>query len=294
VSASRIQFVSKGRHAPIFSEPGLRSADHPWAGYSFEESVGDGTPLPSHSWSKTTLLYVLGGESSLRWKHRGVWTVDPVQSGTVSIVRRDVEIQAAVPGGPFPMMVLQLDHLKLQQLAPLQVLSIDETLVPAQVTRDRRLAELLSEMCTEVREGCLSGRLYAESMSLALLAYLAGQYATPPRLEEWTSVLSPAQRQFISGYIRDNLSGNISVTNLAELVDMCPSHFSRVFKASFGDTSYRFVMKLRIDGAKAMLTDPKRTATEAAIAFGFASQSHFAKVFRQFTGVTPSQYKVGL
>jgi AraC family transcriptional regulator len=75
---------------------------------------------------------------------------------------------------------------------------------------------------------------------------------------------------------------------------MSPSHFARVFKASFGVTPYRFVMHERIEGAKHMLAGSDLSATEVAMAFGFSSQSHFVKVFRQFTGVTPKQYKVGL
>ncbi len=109
MSATRIQFTSHGRHVPFFSSPEVMSVDHPWAGFSFEEAHGPGRPMGSHSWPKTTLLYCTGGEASLRWKHRGIWNADAFEPGTVSIIRRDVEIQSAVPSGPFPMMVLQLD-----------------------------------------------------------------------------------------------------------------------------------------------------------------------------------------
>ncbi len=53
------------------------------------------------------------------------------------------------------------------------------------------------------------------------------------------------------------LTSNISVTELAGLVQMSPSHFARVFKASFGVTPYRFVMQERIEGAKDMLASDK-------------------------------------
>jgi AraC family transcriptional regulator len=179
VNSTRIQPISKGRRLPYFSSPGFTSADHAWAGYSFEEANGNGEPMPSHSWAKTTLLYVTGGQGSLSWKHRGIWREDPCPPGTVSIIRRDVEIQSAVPSCAFPIMVMQLDNLKLQGIAPDHVRTIEKSLESAQVTSDCRLGALLSEMCEEVREGCPSGRLYGESISLALLAYLSGTYATP-------------------------------------------------------------------------------------------------------------------
>jgi AraC-like DNA-binding protein len=126
-----------------------------------------------------------------------------------------------------------------------------------------------------------------------LLAYLVGRYATPRQVEERRVSLSPSQKRRIVAYIRANLTSNISVTELAGLVHMSPSHFSRVFKASFGVTPYQFVMQERIEGAKGMLAGSRQSASHVSTAFGFASQSHFVKVFRHFTGVTPKQYKAG-
>jgi len=293
VSTPRIQLVSKGRRKPFFSAPAFRSDDQPWAGFSFEEAVGQPEPLPSHSWPKTTLLFVTDGQASLHWKHRGIWHTDPCRRGTVSIVRRDVEIQSAAPSGSFPMMVLQLDKAKLQHIAPDHVLTIERSLDSAQVTRDCRLAALMSAMCEEVREECPSGRLYGESISLAFLAYLAGTYATPRQPENCVTHLSSAQKRGMVAYVRANLTSNVSVSELADLVQMSPSHFARVFKASFGVSPYRFVMQERIEGAKEMLASSELSASQVSTALGFSSQSHFVKVFRQFTGVTPKQYKVG-
>jgi len=293
MSASRIRLISKGRRIPFFSSPGLASADHPWAGYSFEEADSSAEPLPLHSWSKTTLLYVKSGSDTLDWKHRGVWRKERMRYGTVSIIRRDAEIQSAVPTNSVPTMVLQLDNHKLEPLAEDHVLAIDKTLAPAQVTRDFRLAALLSAMCEEVKNGCPSGRLYGEAISLALLGYLAGRYATPRPAEIREKGLSPAQRRQLVAYVRGNMAANISVVGLAELVHMSPSHFARVFRASFGISPYRFVMGERIEAAKDLLKDANLSASQVAMAFGFASQSHFVKVFRQFTGVTPKQYRTG-
>jgi AraC family transcriptional regulator len=299
VSTSRIQLISKGRRVPYFRTAEFKSADHPWAGYSFEEAYSNGEPLPSHAWPKTTLVYVTGAQrstgvqGSLHWKHRGTWSTDAIMPGSVSLIRRDAEIQATEPSGSFPMMVLQLDNSKLGHIAPDEVVAIDKSLSSAQVTSDRRLAALMMAMRDEVREGCPSGRLYAESISLALLVYLAGKYAAPRHGNGCEVGLSSAQKRGIVTYIQANLTSNISVSELAGLVQMSSSHFSRVFKTSFGVTPYRFVMQERVEGAKAMLVDAKLTASQVSTAFGFASQSHFVKVFRLITGVTPKQYQAG-
>ncbi len=276
---------------PFFDSQGFSSGEHPWAGYTFEYAQSPAVPLPLHSWSKTTLLFVTGGQGSLEWKHRGIWNKDRMCGGIVSMVRRDVEIQAAVPTTSLPTMVLQLDNAKLEEGAEEYVAAIDKSLSPVKVAQDNRLALLLACMLEEVQAGCPSGRLYGEAMSLALLAYLAAHYATPRPTQ--TTGFSPTERRRVVEYVRANVGTNISVTELAGLVQMSASHFTRQFKAAFGMTPYQFVMHERIEAAKALFAGSNASAIEIAMTFGFSSQSHFSKVFRQFTGVTPKQYRAG-
>ncbi|RXF75292.1 helix-turn-helix domain-containing protein [Hansschlegelia zhihuaiae] len=288
--AERIQYSSQGRRVPFFRAPELASASLRWTGFSFEEASGPNEPLPAHAWAKTTLLYVTDGQASLRWKHRGVWNGDLIERGTVSIIRRDAEIQNAVPDGAIEMMVLQLDGARLETLAPDEVLAIERSLESAQVTQDPQLAALMAAMRAEVRGGCRSGRLYAESISTALLAYLAARYAAPHAEAGAASGLSPAEMRRLVGHIRENLSGAISVTELAALARMSPSHFARVFKAASGMTPYQCVMRERVARAKTLLAE-RIPSGRVAAEVGFASQSHFAKVFLQVTGVTPKRYR---
>ncbi len=291
---SRIQMLSKGRRVPFLTAPDFSSADHPWAGYLMEESNGQNEPISRGCFLKTTLFLCAGGQGIAHRRHRGAWERNRIKPGSVFMVRRDTEIQAAWTTNSWPTLLLQIDNAKFQHIAPEEVRAVETSLVSALTTSDHRLAALMMAMRDEIRDGCTSGRLYAESISLALLAYLSGRYATPRPLDNCDTSLSRGQRRKLVDYIRANLIGNISVTELATLVQMSPSHFARVFKASFGITPYRFVMQERIEGAKGMLAGTKLTASEVAVAFGFASQSHFAKVFRQFAGVTPKQYKASL
>lgn len=293
MSTPRIQVVSKGRQQPFYCAPNFSSADHPWAGYLFEEMICRVEPLPSHSWPKTMLCLCTGGEGIAHWRHRGIWRTNRVRPGSAFIVRRDAEVQALWAINGWQNMLLQLDNSSLRHIAPDEVTLIEKSLAPAQSTDDARLAALMLAMRQEVKEGCSSGRLYGESISLALLAYLAGRYATPGDADGCELGLSPPQRRRLVDYIRANLSTNVSVTELAGLVQMSPSHFARVFKASFGVTPYRYVKQQRVEEAKIILASTKLTASQVSITFGFSSQSRFVRVFRQFTGVTPKQYKAG-
>ncbi len=291
MSTGRIQLISKGLRAPFFGEPELSSAEQPWAGFHFEESRGPNQPISRAQFLKTTIFLCTGEEGVAHRKHRGVWDRKRIEPGSVFIVRRDTEIQAAWTSNSWPTMLLQLDHTKFQHLAEAEMRAIEQSLVSALTTRDVRLASLMLTMREEVKQGCPSGRLFGESVSLALLAYLAGNYATPAPGN--VSSLSPTQKLTIAAYVRANLGTNISVTELAGLVDLSPSHFARIFKASFGLTPYRYVMRERIEAAKSLLASTKLSASEIGATFGFASQSHFVKVFREFMGVTPKQYRAG-
>ncbi len=295
VSTSRIQLVSKGRQELFFRAPEFSSANHPWAGYSFEEGSSKTEPLRSHVWPRTTLFLCTGGEQgTVSFRHRGIWHEDRVRPGYLFMARSGSEIQERRATNTWPVMALQLDNSKLEQIAPDQVSAIEKSLISMRGTRDDQLSTLMQAVREEVREGCPSGRLYGESISLALLAYLASNYASPRHVGDSEVRLSPTQKRKLVEYIRANLTNNMSVSQLAGLVQMSPSHFARTFKTSFGVTPYRFVMQERIEGAKGMLaTTTKLSASQVAMAFGFASQSHFVKVFRQFTGVTPKQYRAG-
>lgn len=291
MSASRIRMNSNGQTVPFFAGPVFSSANNVWSGYYFEEAAGPGEPVGSHSWSHTTLLSATSGEGSLNWKHLGISRTNRLARGNVWIIRRDAEIQSAAPSNQITMMVLQLDHSKLWHAAPDNILSIDEYLQSAQVADDQHLAALMAIMCHEVKEGCPSGRLFGETISLTMLRYLAARYAPAVHESNHAITLSTAEKRIIVDYVQANLTNNIAVTDLAKLVQMSPSHFTRLFRATFGITPYRFVMHERIEGAKGMIAGTQLSASDISSAYGFASQSHFTKVFRQFTGVTPKQFK---
>ena len=277
---------------PVFRDPVLSSANSRWAGFLLEESQSELEQFSRVYLPNTMLFLCTGGSGASHWKYRGVYDHNRISPGTLGIARGHCELQSAWGTDSWSRIVVQLDGAKLRSIAPYDINAIETAFPPVLTTRDNRLAELILAMRDEVKEGCPSGRLFAESISIALLAYLAGRYATPGDTHRASS-LSPAQKRRIVDYVRANLADDISVTELAEIVQMSPAHFSRLFRASFGIPPYRFVMQQRVEAAKGMLASGKLSASQVATAFGFASQSHFVKVFHQFTGVTPKKYKAG-
>ena len=87
---------------------------------------------------------------------------------------------------------------------------------------------------------------------------------------------------------------SISVEALAELVELSPFHFSRVFKQATGMSPLQFVTRERIVRAQQLVRETSRSLIEIALEVGYTSPSHFAQVFRRVVGVAPTEFRSGL
>src|SRR5947208_13427598 len=73
---------------------------------------------------------------------------------------------------------------------------------------------------------------------------------------------------------------------------MSPSHFSRKFRAAYGETPYSYLMTRRIERAKALLRQGM-SVTETCVTVGCTSLGSFSSRFTEIVGETPSQYRAG-
>jgi AraC family transcriptional regulator len=58
-----------------------------------------------------------------------------------------------------------------------------------------------------------------------------------------------------------------------------------------GETPHQFVLRVRVERAKEMLRSAESRVLDVAIACGFKTQQHFARVFRQLCGASPTEYR---
>ncbi len=92
-------------------------------------------------------------------------------------------------------------------------------------------------------------------------------------------------------YINEKYSENISVRDIASVIALSPSHFSRIFKKETGLTPQEYLIRVRLDRAKSFLMRSRKSVTEIALQCGFSSSAHFSSSFIKRFGKTPSEFK---
>lgn len=92
-------------------------------------------------------------------------------------------------------------------------------------------------------------------------------------------------------FINRNISQELTLDQICAAIPMSKFHFSRSFKQTMGLPVMKYLLKTRIALAKAMLPDQRKTISEVCAHCGFSSSSYFCRVFREDTGMTPSQYR---
>jgi AraC-like DNA-binding protein len=83
----------------------------------------------------------------------------------------------------------------------------------------------------------------------------------------------------------------LDVPAMARVALMSPAHFSRRFRATYGETPYSYLMTRRIERAKALLRRGDLTVTEVCMAVGCTSLGSFSTRFTELVGTTPSAYR---
>ncbi len=160
---------------------------------------------------------------------------------------------------------------------------------------DSQLRTTVLDLAQELKAGLPNGLMYAEGLSLMVMGWLNAHYRKRGCLETKVQKLSARQQQRLDDYIEDYLDTNISVDDLASLVNISPSHFFLLFRSSFGMTPHQYVMKKRIDRvARLLRAEPERSISDIAVVSGFSSQAHMTKVFKRLKQQTPSRWKTKL
>lgn len=156
--------------------------------------------------------------------------------------------------------------------------------------RDRALRRLLDAGWDEASAGAPNGSLWADGFLLQLASVLL-------RLRDARSSdvtcggLAPWQVRLIIGYMEENLAEDISLGELAALLNLSNMHVCRAFKKSTGSPPHRWRFARRMERARELLETTLLPITEVAAAVGYDDPSQLSAAFRKTIGVSPSVYR---
>ncbi|RZS30569.1 AraC family transcriptional regulator [Herbihabitans rhizosphaerae] len=156
--------------------------------------------------------------------------------------------------------------------------------------QDPFVLQLADALRTEARAADTAGRLFADSVATTLGLYLLRRHTDTP-LEFRAVNLTGRRLRLVLDHIAENLAGDVSLADLAEVAGMDVHRFARAFKAATGQPPHRYVVARRVDRAAELLTATALPIAEIAHLAGFSSQSHLTTVFRKVLGATPHAYR---
>jgi AraC family transcriptional regulator len=166
---------------------------------------------------------------------------------------------------------------------------------PQRKFADPRLGALVAAAHAEMVAGFPSGRLFLDSIEQAMAVALVNDHAVRHRpVQMYKGGLGSARLRRIRELVQAKIEDDLSLDEMAQSVGLSTAHFGRMFRKSTGETPHQFVLRQRIERAKAMLRAPNARVLDVAVACGFKTQQHFAQVFRDVWGVSPTEYRQDL
>lgn len=149
----------------------------------------------------------------------------------------------------------------------------------------RKLGRLMAEDSRPV------AKVYAETVGLtAALEMLRIGQADPVGIKP-SGQLSRTQMSLLTDYIEENLANDIGLDDLASVCGLTRFHFSRAFKATFGEPPHRYLTLRRMEQAKKMLATTQLSISDVAGVCGFNGVSQFGRSFRDVVGKTPLEFR---
>lgn len=95
----------------------------------------------------------------------------------------------------------------------------------------------------------------------------------------------------IINYINENYSQNLSLKKLSDMFFVSPNHISRLFKSSMGKTISEYILELRLNKAKQLLSTTNLTVSDISAKCAFCSVNYFEIVFKNYIGMSPTKYR---
>ena len=210
-------------------------------------------------------------------------------AGDIALCRRHIVGLAESPDR-MNKLRFELSDLHLSEAAGDANREIELQSIPK--LKDPRIRALMTAVNIERASGFPSGQLFLQSIEVALAAVLVQTYSLSMKARRpIKGGLSDVGRRNVIDLVRSRISEDISLADMAAVTGLSITHFSHIFKKSMGESPHQFVLQQRVQCAKELLVSLNLRMIDIALACGFKTQQHFARIFRKVCGLSPTEYQ---
>ena len=264
-----------------------------WGGLLAEQHTHNALDTPEFEIPDHTLGVQLSPPAPIEHKIKGSFRKRILPPGTITLLPARTPMQVRT-SKRYDVLVLSLSPEMIKQAAFESHLASAE-LLECYEFRDAQVEHIGMALKAEAESGYLSGRLYGESLGMALAIHLlAGYSSVKSDIREHKGGLAPNRLRRVLEYIHENLAEDVRLSALAQVAGLSPHRFAHNFKHSTGLSPHQYVIRERVEWAKRMLRETDMTVTTIAYALGCGSASRLTLLFHRATGVTPSAYRASL
>ena len=255
----------------------------------------DMVSLPSVS--ETFLAWTVSGEADFQEREgKRPWVTHRIKKGSFFLTSGGAPYDCrwkAVGPEPFESMAVFI-ALPLLQRALEEVFGDDATHVRLRdisAFTDVALDSLMKRVHEELLRRHASP-LFLQGIAQAIAIHLARNYAETARDSRSSSPSLPSYKlRQITDWMVENVAEEFNLDRLAAQAGLSKFYFNRLFRSAMGMSPSRYQITLRLDEARRLLRETKKSVVEVALDVGYANPSHFAQLFRRETGLAPSDYR---
>jgi len=156
-----------------------------------------------------------------------------------------------------------------------------------------RTVDLLGRALLEAdRLGGSFGRLYADCISIAIIARLLASANRPATTERpKVGELARWRLKRAIDYVEAQLDKPVSLADVASSAGLTRMHFAAQFRAATGMRPHEYLLRRRVERAQEMLVGTGMPLVDIALSVGFQTQAHFTSVFKRYTGQPPRAWR---
>jgi AraC family transcriptional regulator len=252
-------------HLPSVSEPFLA-----WTisgEVEFQERE-DKQPWITHLIKKGSFFLTSGGAPyDCRWK-----TVTSEPFETMAVFIELPLLQRALE----EVFVSDADHARLRDVSAFTDVTLSSFM-------ERLRDELMRRQAST---------LFVQGIAQAIAIHLARHYAETVNESHGSSPSLPGYKlRQLTDWMAEHVADDFNLDRLATQVGLSKFHFNRLFKSATGVSPSRYHIDLRMNAARQLLRETKKSIVEIALDIGYTNPSHFAQLFRRETGLSPSVYR---